>query len=261
MRPLCLFNRTQKDRRPIPDRPSRVLRRALHHRPSYLGFLYREEINLEDYVYRYIPIHRFWEIMESKEIVFMRLRKFEDPFEGFLTKRLFKAAKEDYDSWVKLRYFLCCTAHRERDHDWRNYTPNRDGVRLKISVNELKKSCKSHGNVCKEIQYLTSKEVAELVKKLDRDIYSGKVDDLFFYKRTAFKDEKEFRFSIQTSHRKSFFGMKIEPEKAIRSLLFDPRMSSKVFELHKKFILSTWPYLKIGLSNLYDPERAIQDYL
>jgi hypothetical protein len=84
------------------------------------------------------------------------------------------------------------------------------------------------------------------------------VNDLLFYKREEFTHEKEFRFLIQSSHSSDRLPVKIDPKKIIKEILFDPRMDQKVFDVYSKFILEKWPWIKIELSDLYDPDRAIK---
>jgi hypothetical protein len=53
-------------------------------------------------VYRYIPIHRLWEILANKKLYFMRNTKWEDPFEGFLLKQYCKNIGLDYLDLISL---------------------------------------------------------------------------------------------------------------------------------------------------------------
>jgi hypothetical protein len=88
-------------------------------------------------VYRYMPVHRLWQVLATRRLYFMRNSKWDDPFEGFLVKQYCSITDQDFVSLNAGKFFLCCCRIEERDHLWRNYTPNKDGVLVTLSSQEL----------------------------------------------------------------------------------------------------------------------------
>lgn len=210
-----------------------------------------------DSVYRFIPIHRLWEIIAEEKLFFIRNSKWDDPFEGYLIKRWCEKRDEldSFETYKKRRYFLCCTLGKDAEFFWRTYTPNKDGVRLEISKSELLKV--DPGIEFYPIKYGKKPNIQNLIDNLEED--SKLLREWYFYKRVAFKYEDEVRFSIKDPSRNSeIHPISINLGKVIKSITFDPRMAPNVFKLHKKFLEKQLPGLKIFHSNLYDPERTFR---
>jgi hypothetical protein len=226
-----------------------------------------ETKNLE-FVYRFIPVHRLLEIMDSDKISFVRHGMWDDPLEGYFIKKYIELENDDphpikplmkYSDYTDLRFFLCCTKNSEKDYQWSYYTPNKDGVRIKLSVSDLLNEAKKER--CdidvKPIRYENLREFINALTEF-RNMSYQVVNDLLFYKRDEFIDEQEIRFLIQGSHDNNFLPVKIDPCKVIKELLFDPRMPSRSFGVYAEFVLKKWPQIKIEHSNLYDPDRSMK---
>jgi len=209
-------------------------------------------------VYRYMPVHRLWQVLATRRLYFMRNTKWDDPFEGFLVKR-FGASFGGRHSYVNLnshKFFLCCSLIREKDHLWRNYTPNKDGVVVTLNVNALLKANPSM--LCRRIEYPKRSEIDDLIRKIDKKALPlRRILDLFFMKRLAFQDEQEIRFLLQDRTSKDdVVPVSIEIDKIIEGVLFDPRMDKDTFNYHRQFIKDRFGISKISHSSLYDPYRA-----
>ena len=218
------------------------------------------------FVYRFLPIHRLLEIIDKNEMTFNRSKTWEDPLEGYFVKKYIELEKAEGDPWLKdkeysnfesPKYFLCCTKNSERDYQWRYYTQNKEGVRLKLSVSDLLDIGEKMGMRVDKIKYFKIKDFLKELQRF-RKSSSQVINDLFFYKRYEFNDEREIRFLIQTGYGSNFLPVKIDPGKIIKELLFDPRMPSRLFEVFAAFVLKKWPKIKIEHSNLYDPDRSIK---
>ncbi|GEM_PF-6071378 len=219
------------------------------------------------FVYRFIPVHRLLEIIESNEISFIRHVMWEDPLEGYFVKQYIELVNNGlhpplrpmkYSDYTDLRFFLCCTKNQEKDYQWRYYTPNKDGVRIKLSKLDLLNNAKKNYDIdVKPVKYENLREFDNALNRF-RKAPSQAVNNLLFYKRAEFIDEREIRFLIQTGHDSNVLPVKIDSCKVIQELLFDPRMSSRSFEVYAEFVLKKWPKIKIEHSNLYDPDRSIK---
>jgi len=206
-------------------------------------------------VYRHMPVHRLWQVLATKRLYFMHNSKWDDPFEGFLVKRYCKTFAKDYLSLNSDKFFLCCSINQERDHQWRNYTPNKDEVVVTLNVEVLMVANKSI--LIRRIKYPKRSRIGNLLKKMkSRAFPQHLILELFFIKNLAFEDEKEIRFLLQNATTKNdIVSVKIEPEKVIKAILFDPRMDHDTYAYHKRFIQDQFGISKISHSSLYDPDR------
>lgn len=207
-------------------------------------------------VYRYMPVHRLWQVLATQRLYFMRNSKWNDPFEGFLVKRYCKTVGKDYVNLNSDKFFLCCSLSQERDHLWRNYTPNKDGVVVTLNVKALLAVRRSI--LCRPIRYPRRFQFNNLLRRIDsRTFPQHLILDLFFMKRLAFEDEKEIRFLLQNrTANNDIVPVNIKIDRIIEGVLFDPRMDHDTYEYHKRFIQDRFGISKISHSSLYDPNRT-----
>jgi len=206
-------------------------------------------------VYRYMPVHRLWQVLATRRLYFMRNSKWDDPFEGFLVKQYCSITGEDFVLLNANKFFLCCSRIEERDHLWRNYTPNKDGVLVTLNTEELT----LRGPIkCYPIKYPKRNEIATLLDKINtRRFHKDQILPLFFVKRYAFEPEKEIRFLLEDSTiRDDIVGVEIDHNRIIERVLFDPRMNHDAYEYHKQFIGDRFGISNISHSSLYDPLRT-----
>jgi hypothetical protein len=207
-------------------------------------------------VYRYIPVHRLWQILATRSLYFMRNSKWDDPFEGFLAKQYCSITNKNFFLLNAKKFFLCCCRIEERDHLWRNYTPNKDGVLVTFKTQEL--LAQQRQMECYPIKYPKRHEIEVLLKKINRgQLHKDQLLSLFFIKRRAFEPESEIRFLIEDSTAKDDIKeVDIEPNMIIERVLFDPRMDYETYKYHRQFIQDQFHILNIVRSSLYDPERS-----
>lgn len=207
-------------------------------------------------LYRYMPVHRLWQMLATKKIYFLRNTMWDDPFEAFLAKRYCISKSRDFNLLNSDKYFLCCTTKRERDHFWRNYTPNKNGVMITLDIASLKGI--RDGIIAEKMTYPVRNEIRRILEKIARGtLTKAELTDLFFIKRKAFEDEAEYRLMIQgKSYKRDMVGVDFSPEKTITRILFDPRMDSRTFESHKLFINEQFGPFNVRHSKLYSPDEA-----
>ncbi len=206
-------------------------------------------------VYRFIPIHRLWEIIASKKLYFLRNTKWEDPFDGYIAEQWCEKNGRSYENFRNKIYFLCCTTDKHIEFFWRAYTPNKDGVRIEISVSELL-SC-APGMKARLIHYDKRDNLQEIISKVKNE--ASLLTEYFFYKRETFQYEKELRFYFRKKdHSSDVLEVPFDPAKVLKSIVFDPRMSKPVFKLHEKFIEPHLPNVTIYRSNIFDPRGTFR---
>ena len=163
--------------------------------------------------------------------------------------------KRNYAGIARRYFFLCCTKDRDVEFFWRTYTPNRDGVRLELSVDYLLSEFAFLKGA--SIRYEKRNDISRLIRNIEASDVA--ISKYFYTKRHAFRTEYEYRFHlIRSDNEDDTFDLAIDPRKLIKRVVFDPRMSKEVFELHKKFIHAEIPSTKIYRSNLLDPEGTFE---
>lgn len=198
-------------------------------------------------------------MLATKKIYFLRNTKWDDPFEAFLIKRYCTAQSEDFDLLNSDKYFLCCTTKPERDHFWRNYTPNKDGAMVTFNLSILRSlDPRILGRV---VSYPPRDEIKDFLKKIDTgSVSEAELKDLYFIKRMAFEDEKEYRLLIQDKpHVGDTIGIDFVPQKTITRILFDPRMDTDTFSRHKLFLEDQFGDLNVRHSRLYNPDKSFPE--
>ncbi len=210
-------------------------------------------------VYRYMPIHRLWQMLSTGKIFFLRTTKWDDPFEAFLAKRYCTAKEQNFDLINSDKYFLCCTTKSERDHFWRNYTPNKDGVRVTFDLSSLRRI--DSRIIAKDVRYPPRDEIRDLLKNIaKKTLTEAQLTDLYFIKRKAFEDEDEYRLMLEDkSHSGDAIGIDLRPDMVITRILFDPRIDADTYERHKQFIHNQFGKLTLRHSRLYNPEKAFPE--
>jgi hypothetical protein len=213
------------------------------------------------FVYRYIAVHRLWQILSTACLYFLRNSKWDDPFEGFLVRRYCTSMKKDFARLNADKYFLCCTRKAERDHFWRNYTPNKDGVSITLNIDALRAS--DSRILCMAVEYPKVDIIQELLRQITTRKWAlSDVTKLFFLKRLAFKDEDEYRLMIQDkSNEDDILAIHIEPRRIIKRIRFDPRMDPDTFNAHREFILDRFGNYDVVHSQLYNPDRSFREKL
>ena len=213
-------------------------------------------------LYRYVPLHRLLEVLSLNKLTFMKTSKWEDPFEGFL----FDYCVREFPQWhlfsgLKTSLFcLCLSTDTEKDQIWRAYTPNSDGVRMKLNLSALEPFLGPDyilGNVCYR--------VVSTIKKLLREYRDeqapceDKLLKLFFFKRKAFKSDQEVRMiTTDASATGDVKSVEIDARAVIGEIMFDPRMDGKLYSSYKDLLKSDayrFPG-KIHQSELYSPAKV-----
>ena len=86
----------------------------------------RRRLETDKPLYRYLPIGRFIEMLETNEIGFPATTQWDDPFEGFLLSKYLKEwPRREYNGLEDSIYCLCFSKDMEKDQIWRSYIHHR----------------------------------------------------------------------------------------------------------------------------------------
>ena len=207
-----------------------------------------DESLLDKPVYRIMPIHRVLQALEEKQLVLVKPKKWDDPFENALLASAFETEEGETLTFSAKDsvYGQCWTLHRETDAMWRIYSANKDGIRIASTPRKLlaalEKSCPAHPQIRCFIGRVTYLSKDKLLRKLGginllRTDGSGIAESLL-YKRNEFAHEREMRLIYSGEDGKcnsDIYPFAIEPNEAFDRLTFDPRMDA---ELRNAYLLA-----------------------
>ena len=161
-------------------------------------------------IYKYMSFEQFISMVEMKKLHLTRIDCWEDVYEGYFIKELFKerllllefSPKQlDLLKTCLLRCLYAqswCSQDGESDAMWRIYSSNNNGVRIKFSQETIQKNIQGIDRreikvePLFKIDYEDKIPVAKKIKSTDL------LDNITYplkYKRTAFKHEAEYRFA------------------------------------------------------------------
>jgi Protein of unknown function (DUF2971) len=224
------------------------------------------------FLYRIMPVHRVKELFEEEELVFLKPEAWKDPFENYLSKVSFidSYGITHHIDYLNKVYGQCYSLGTETSLMWDAYTPNKDGVRIKIEkdklINYLKsqKQYKASNFKSDKVTYI---RYGDLITKMKNDkelikLYknqNSKLLDFFFEKRYEYRDEREFRIMYNANNDKEHYGklfkIKIPVLDLVDSVRFDPKMPEiECEELIKYFKKKGMDGRKIRRSLLYKYE-------
>ncbi len=239
------------------------------------NLIFLNEDNLNDDVYRVFSFTRLLELFEEKELVLVNPKKWDDPFENFILKSIGELPDgteftiDSRDSF----YGQCWSSTKESDAMWRIYSSDKSGVKIRTTIKKLFEplynSVNSHNGFNGEynlstfigkVKYSSTKKLIEMLN--DTDGMSSKLFDqsgkgqasTFFYKRWAFRHENEIRIIYNDNNRNNnsdLHKIKINPNKLIDEIVFDPRIDNKLYEVYKNHLISIGFTGKIIKSGLY----------
>jgi len=223
---------------------------------NLIGF---SEKDREASVYRIFSLQRFLEALERKSLTLVNPSMWEDPFENYI-HQYFRRMYPDQSK--VMRWYggnlvgQCWTMHRETDAMWRIYSPQKNGVKVKVKAHALldvlwnSHEPKVSASTCcflGKVDYLTKKDLSQIVSNpnLERDMMQ---DDtarrraiFLLQKRKEFSHEKEARLIYEFASAKQlregkYYDIPIDPNTLFESIVLDPRMNETEFKMYKSGI-------------------------
>lgn len=245
-------------------------------------------IDLEDdetAIYRLIEVHHLFELFESKTLILVAPKLWDDPYENFLEHCYGIVPDEpnqryDYSGYAKLIFGSCWTLNQDNDATWRIYSPDKRRVKIKTTVNKLHNIVRQlnvHYYLGK-VSYLSESEIK---CNISRAIKAGTffIDDMIrdFYlkKRDTFVEEREIRLLVrlyppsdgvvnakyQDMDNFDICWLPIEtPTDFIDEIVFDPRMPDSLVKAYTTHLTTTFNYTKSCFkSKIYEsPKLGIE---
>jgi hypothetical protein len=227
------------------------------------------EKDLSKPIYRIMPIHRLLDAFEQKALALLEPEKWDDTFENLLLKGLIQHSSSDAIANEIIRnsiYGQCWTLHRETDAMWRIYSPDKQGVKVKTTIEKLIKALISSSEERKErscfigkVDYLNQKD---LVSKLTgiAGMFGRDAAESLLYKRNEFKHEREVRLIYTMySQDRNVHKFKIDPNVLFDEVVFDPRMNNHIFQAYKDAVYSKGFEKPIRQSVMYQLPKELNE--
>jgi len=243
------------------------------------NLIFLTDTELDKPIYRIFSFERLEEIFQENVLTLVKPKLWDDPFENFILNSTGQLpdGREFQIGFRDNFYGQCWSLTKESDAMWRIYSPekNKDyqGVKVKTTIRKIFTPLFREGGQYKKIsgtsynlssfvgkvKYENTKSLISMLK--DEERMSGKIFDqsgwgqasTFFYKRLAFRHEKEVRliYNFQKGNQFDTFKFVIDPIETFDEIVFDPRMTDSNYN-EKKNQLLKWGYTKkIIQSGLY----------
>ena len=231
-------------------------------------YLNLEDDELDQYVYRIIPYDRFIELFKTSQNTLVKPNVWEDKFENFALKSKINFPNGDsveLDVHERM-YGQCWTREKSSDAMWRIYSPDRNGIRIRTTINNLIDSIGiatvnfSYSEYCVgKVLYKSEREIIEDARNsFDENgrLTFGSLFRSLLIKRKAFQHENEIRV-LHFDWREKMPGYKlfkyeIDPHSLISQVMIDPRIPYKEFlEVKSRIIHETGYQGDIKRSLLY----------
>lgn len=190
---------------------------------------------------------RLLEACATREIALVAPKKWDDPYENFLSRCsvIVDGQRGTLDGLTRGAFGQCWTSQeRETDATWRIYAPREErGIRVKVKAGELMRviwnrepSFAAHSCFLGAVQYRTAEEIKKYLEGLEvgRDLLDGQgksIAETLLVKRTEFDHEREVRllYFDNSGNPPSDGVMRFscDPCQLIEEVTLDPRLTSQ----------------------------------
>lgn len=230
---------------------------------------YRNYINLSDSeldiaVYRIMPIERLLQVLENRQLVLVRPRIWDDPFENALLSATLKTDDGMTGSLSSKDsvYGQCWTSERETDAMWRIYSPEKQGIKAKTTPRKLLEALQAATAEFWElrcfigrVQYQDESDLLNTLQRVNwRESNGSGIAESLLYKRKEFTHENEIRLIYSgpdSANDSDIHAFGITPNELIEELVLDPRMDAELVKAFRLAIENKQFRNPVSQSSLY----------
>lgn len=238
---------------------------------QFNNLLRLEGMPMDTSVYRVYSLKYFIELFENKENTLVKPAAWDDPWENFLLKQTINGHSSgipvSLEGLLPKYYGQCWTFNdNETDALWRIYSPNKDGIRIKTTLQKLWDSFFKLTDPTAMVSYFIAGVnyfSEDEIRKYFQDEFKGRdildsTGKVFAYflslKRMEFAHEKELRLIYSTdNHMNPLYKYTVDPNSLIEEVLFDPRMGYAYFKLIESALKT-----KYGFNGVIKKSRLYQ---
>lgn len=233
-----------------------------------------EELFLKTSIYKIIDIKYVEQIIKSKKLRFLKVNKWEDPFENLLFKIPIKINGKIVNTDVFQKISDCTFGQSwsflsESDALWRIYSQTKNGIRIKTNGENLFKLIKSKSDnsiycLLGDVKYKNEEDIIDFIKTLKshEDFRTDNFHEFsLFVKRKEFEHEKEFRVIFiagfdSVERKQGYLDFDIDPNVFIEEILLDPRLNGYEVALIASKLKSFGYTGKVEKSKLYQTKNV-----
>jgi len=235
-------------------------------------------------IYRIMHIETFLEILNKKRLFLRNPAKWDDPFENYILKKCSNLRKLHFPADI---FGQCWTLHPETDAMWRIYAPDKNGVKIKTTAQNLFSQLFLSEEAGEypylscfigKVRYVNPDEIRDLDGRI-AEIVSGPgasrnipVAKTLLMKRPEFEHEAEVRLiyldqhdlkkpklgsglrALLKSNDDSVFEFPIDPTNLIEEIVLDPRMNDYSCQAYENYIRTLGYEGPLHQSSLYKVE-------
>ncbi|EHN68520.1 DUF2971 domain-containing protein [Aliivibrio fischeri] len=235
-----------------------------------MKFFDYEGLSGKEDLYRYLSFEKFLSLCETSSHVFIQPSAWDDPWENVISDLLNPCAQLNLSLTPKAFYdnvFMSCwSLLDESDAMWRIYSPNKNGVKIKINLSSFEFLQGTTEVFARKVQYY--KNLDELcnihnnLKDCNMSLYQMTL------KRKLFEHEHEVRLmssyaavdkacikgnSSKSRTPKDIALLGFDISKHIKEVVVDPRISTWELDTLHSYCQRMLPNTVFRKSDIYDP--------
>jgi hypothetical protein len=189
-------------------------------------------------LYRCIGLGDFLHICETGKMALRKILKWEDPYENLVYKITVTMGNQSEPFFPKYEHFYgqCWSEQKESDAMWRIYSPNKDGLIIATTIEEIIKLEFYKDALLSRVIYF------DYPKTLFKDlVYPSHETGSAFVKRKAFEHEKEVRIVAESenilnfSDKNGFYEFSVNPKQFIKGIWLDPRCDDRAIDTLRSY--------------------------
>lgn len=225
-------------------------------------------------IYKIIKEEYLFEALRNLTFKLFKPSDWEDPFEDIFYNSISINNHGERINHLYERdrlYGSCWTNLKESDAMWRIYSQEKNGIKIKTTVeklilamfNSIAHEPEKRGFIGK-VDYLTTEQIVskmqdeDWVKNIIYDPTNKSKAETLLFKRTEFNHESEIRLiyyeaqSHEVGQYPEFFEFNFQPNDLIEEIELDPRLTPKEYLATEKKLLNSGYSNKVSKSNLYE---------
>lgn len=195
------------------------------------------------FIYRIVSVERLLQLFQTQRNTLIKPKKWDDPFENFILQSQVRIPTGEIATFGFRDQFYgqCWTLHNASDAMWRIYSPKKNAVRIRSTIQRVAQSLSSAlGDwayvqaFIGKVRYLPNKELISYANSafVGTGIPPSRLfAQTLLVKRPAFKHEREVRllFFQHNEHLATddLYEYAVDPHKFVDQIMIDPRMSEK----------------------------------
>lgn len=151
------------------------------------------------YLNRYTSLPFLLDILHNKALTLVDPKSWEDTNDSYFMELYKKKSGKESVLTLCFAQYLSNNKAAEKYHHWKIYSGNSSGVCIQFNKEELVKHFKyilGNSLRCDRVRYKTINSIEK-----DLDMQRVNLRDLPFIKRSAFNDEREYRFIYESNEK------------------------------------------------------------